>query len=458
MVDPIERLRAVNPERDCPRPSLDEVWRRIEADARPPARRVEPGRGRARRIPRARGAGALMIGMSSLIAVAIVAVAITQLSPRHHEARPGSPGASQLLARIAVLRRPQNASDLLPRNLHFVTGRVGSIIQRLTRRVYVSGGTRMFLVAVKPAADDPLWGPRFGDQVAIVAVAGNQAAEIRPIPAADLSDADEVGIVSPGGGFTSSGPQDAYSVAVVPDGVARVSWRFVAGNQGTVRTADVTARNNAAILPNNTGLLTRAAWYDAQGDVIPTTDAAFVKAIERREASTAAPMIRYFERHPQPRPAVTGDFAIFSVTSARGIRTASGDIISAPPLTELPLPILSLSYHGGRRSGQPDMADVRHVLTPTGVSIYVIPGPFGLCSYNVHTSLLPRVIDGGGGSCTASTELAEEHGSGFSSGGLGRATTTFRLLPKSIRTITIREKNGARRTIQVPYGIYVRVH
>jgi hypothetical protein len=407
----------------------------------------------SRRIPLpslGRGAGALMLGVSSLIAVAIAAVAITQLSPRHHEASPGGPGASALLAKLAVLRRPQSAGDVLPRHLH-LGHRIGSIIPRLTRLVYASSGTRMFLVAVKPAADGPLWGPRFGDQVAIVAVAGDQTAETLPIPAAELSDADEVGFVNP-----SDDPVDAFSVAVVPDGVARVRWSFD-GNQGSARTVGVSARDNVAILPQNTGLLTRAVWYDTHGDVIPTSDAAFVNALDRRDATEAAPIIRYFERHPQPRPAVTSDFAIFSVTSARGVQTAGGDLISAPPLTKLPLAVLRLTYNGGRRFiGRPDMADVRHVLTPTGTNVYVIPGTFGLCTYTTDTFRLPEEGEGGGGGCTSDTAQAVAKGIGFSHGSFGGVTTTFRLLPKSIRTITIRGNNGTRRTIQPPYGIYIR--
>jgi hypothetical protein len=447
----MELIRGANPHpSELPPLPIERVMRRLAGDES----RESTVR---RRIPLpnfGRGAGALMLGLSSLIAVAIAAVAITQLSPRHHEASPGSPGASGLVAKIAVLRRSQSPSDVLPRNLHFVTGRIGSIIPGLTRLVYAAGGTRMFLVAVTPANDDPLWGPRFGDQVAIVAVAGDQAAATRSIPAADLSDADEVGTVSPEG-FASEGLAGAYRVAVVPDGVAQVSWRFEGGKQGAARSVDVTARDNVAILPDYPGQLTHAAWYDVRGDVIPTSDAAFLKALDRRDAAMAAPIIRYFERHPQPRPAITEDFAIFSVTSVRGVQTANGDVISAPPLTQLPLPILDLAYHGGLRFGQPDLADVRHVLTPTGVSAYVIPGTFGLCVYSIDTSPLPQQLEGSGGSCTANTAQAEEHGSGFSRGTSGGVTTTFRVLPKSIRTITIRGKNGTRRTIPVPYGIYV---
>lgn len=442
----IELIAEANPyPHELPPLSIEPVMQRLAA--------VETGNPAVRRripLPNlGRGAGALMLGLSSLIAVAIAAVAITQLSPRHHQARPGSPGASGLLAKLAVFRRPQSASDRLPQHLH-LGDPIGSIVPSLTRLVYTSGGTRMFLVAVTPAADDPLWGPRFGDQVAIVEVAGDQAGETRPIPAAELSDADEVGFVSP-----SSGSVDAYRVAVVPDGVARVSWRFESGNQGAARAVDVTARDNVATLRGYPGQLTHAAWYDVRGDVIPTSDTAFLKALDRRDAAMAAPIIRYFERHPQPRPAITEDFAIFSVTSARGVQTASGDTISAPPVTKLPLAILDLTYHGASRVGQPDVADVRYVLTPTGVSAYVVPGTFGLCVYSIDPSPLPQRLEGSGGSCTANNAQAEEHGSGFSRGSPGGVTTTFRILPKSIRTITVRGRNGTRRTVQVPYGIYV---
>jgi hypothetical protein len=454
MFNPIDRLAAVNPERDCPPPPIEEVWRRIDAEALAPRtgsqRPYEARQTIFRHLPRP---GALLAALASLLAVGIAVLAITQLSPRRSGSRTGSPGPSALIASLAVLGRPQSGADRLPAHVHIVP-RYGTIIPRLTRLVYASAGIRMYIV-VTPAVHKMLWSPELGDQVAILAVVGHHGAESVPVPAADLSDGDRVEALSPRG-FARGGPIDAYNVAVVPDGVARVSWHFVNGTLKPVRTVDVSTRNNVAIFSGQTGLLWRATWYGTSGQVIPTSDAAFVKARERMQAAMAAPIIRYVQHHPQPIPAATADYTVFSVTSPTGVRTADGDVISAPPVTRLPWSILVSESHSHRPDGQADLADVRHVLTPSGGNVYVIPGPFGICLSSVEPSPLPDGLfgGGGGGSCTENDAQAVSQGVAFTSTSFGKSTT-YRIVPKSIRRIRVRGTDGTSRTVSVPYGVYV---
>jgi hypothetical protein len=391
-----------------------------------------------------------MVGLSSLVAVGIAVLAITQLSPRHGDSRTGGPGASALISRLAVLRRPQSAADRLPSDVHIVP-RAGTIIPRLTRLVYASAGTRMYIVVVTPAVHNQMWSPRTGDQVAIVALVGHRGAESVPIPAVDLSNADELGFLSPRG-YARGGPLDVYTVAVVPDGVARVRWDFVDAALKPMRTVDVTARDNTVIVSHRTGLFWHAAWYGASGHVIPTSDAAFLKAQAHMQAGMAAPVIRYLQHHPQPTPPVTSDYAVFSITSATGVRTAEGDVISAPPVTKLPWDILASARHSGPvGGGQPDYGDVRHVLTPSGGNVYVIPGPFGICLSSIERSSFPDGLfgGGGGGSCTEDVTQAERQGVAFTSTSFGKSTT-YRIVPKSIRSITVRGSNGTRHAVSVP--------
>jgi hypothetical protein len=456
MSDPIARLAAVNPERDCPPPPIEDVWRRIAAEAgrrgAEPQRPYEARRTIVRRLPRA---SAVMVALSSLLAVGIAVLAVTQLSPRHSGSQTASPGASALIARLAVLRRPQTGVDRLPAHVRIVP-RAGTIIPRLTRLVYSSAGTRMYIVVVTPAAHSQMWSPRTGDQVAIVAVVGHRAAESVPIPAVDLSNADEAESLSPRG-YARGGPLDLYTVAVVPDGVARVRWDFVGAALKPVRTVYATARDNAAISSRRTGLLWRATWYDARGHVIPTSDAAYLRAQAQMQKAMAAPIIRYLQRHPQPTPSVTSDYAVFAITSPTGVRTAEGDLISAPPITKLPWDILASALDfGPTGGGQPDYGDVRHVLTPDGGDLYIIPGPFGVCLSSIERSPFPDGLfgGGGGGSCTRTDRQAETQGVAFTGTSFGKSTN-YRIVPKTIHRITVPGSDGTRHTVSVPDGVYV---
>jgi len=97
-----------------------------------------------------------------------------------------------------------------------------TIIPSLSRLVATESDTRLFLVVTTPAGGSPpLWSPRLGDQVAIVAVTSRGSRESEGFPAADLSNANQVmeaGVLAPGRPVADS----IYNVSIVPDGIARV--------------------------------------------------------------------------------------------------------------------------------------------------------------------------------------------------------------------------------------------
>src|SRR6202035_2533079 len=129
MSDVIERLRAANPLQECPPPSIEDVWRRLaetstadEAVAK--ARSAAPER-RRRRLDLATVAA----GVSALVVVAMFVGALALL---HRGGAAGDTSASSprgLIARLAVLRRPQTPADRLPSNVKL--SRSGEVIPGL---------------------------------------------------------------------------------------------------------------------------------------------------------------------------------------------------------------------------------------------------------------------------------------------------------------------------------------
>jgi hypothetical protein len=474
MLEPLERLAAANPEPACLPPSLEEVWRRIEATEGMDADELQPGARTVRQTPlRARKAGSIVALAVSIAVVAVVAAAIGLLSHGSGATRTGSPGPRALIAKLAVLRRPQSAADKLPAHIHVVPSS-GTIIPRFTRLVYSSGATRLYVVVVTPATHDVFWSPRDGDQVAVIAVAGGWGDESVPIPAVDLSNADEVQILN---ARTTGRPRIrpsafkrlraySYEVSVVPDGVTHVRWTSLAGNSTAHRVSETDPHNNVAIVQGGTGLLVRASWYGSNGAVIPTSDKASLEAQRERRAPQIAQTIRYDELHsPKPSAAALADFAVFAVTSRTGVRMANGDIVSHPTLAELPWAILVGGLADPQRAGParaianfgaPDPLDIRQVITPSGARLYVIPTDSGLCLDSLEQSPLAEGLgSGGGGTCGPLAQVAS-HGLGMSSGSFD-TTTTYRIVPKTVHSIVVRGRNGVRRSVAVPDGIYVHL-
>ncbi len=433
------------------------VRREIELEANRPAIAGE----RASRPGRRPTIGEFATALSVLIAIAIAAAAITLLSHGRGPTRSGGPGAGQLIAKLAVLRRPQTEADMLPGRLHIRSplSPPGTIIPRLTRLVRTLPDVRLYLV-VTTWSPDSTWSPRLGDQVSIVTVRGRHAAGTVPIPAADLTNANEVSLISPTDQQSPNTP-GLYHVGIVPDGVARVRWTF-ANDQfqpGAVVTEQ--AANNTAVSRGPLDAFPvplRAAWSAADGRRIPTSNRALLAAQGARDAAQKAQLIRIVLQHPyHADPSLLAAFAVFAITSSTGVKTAAGDIISRPPLSALPLGVLQ-GY--ARPTGPPqlqlDFNEVRQVITPSGVYVYVIPGTRGLCLVSGDSSspFPDGILAGGGGGTCNTLPRIETQGLTMTDGSLG-IERTYEIVPKTIRSITIRNTLGTRITIPVPDGIYV---
>lgn len=369
------------------------------------------------------------------------------------------PAAAGLVARLAVLRRPQTPADVLPAGMRVAGPPHGTIIPSLTRLVATPAGADVYLVVSMPlAGSPPLWSPKLGDQVGIVTVIGGAATDTFPVPAADLTNGFSVELV---GGAEAS---NAYQVGVVPDGVASVRWTFANANAKRTYVVDVPATNNIAITPLHAGtpFLLRATWYAADGAVIPTSDSAMRNAIAARDNVLRERVIRQDARSSfRPSPAILADFAVFSVTSRSGIRV--GDLtISHPRLSSVPLAILELTAPG-RPSGRPsgselDPEDMRQATTRNGVSVWIIPGRRGICAAAVDPSqsMFPlRYGSGAGMGCSGTLAFAESHGTGLSSCCFSGYSWYYGVLPNVHPTLTIRTGRHTHRTIRPPDGVYI---
>ena len=162
----------------------------------------------------------------------------------------------------------------------------------------------------------------------------------------------------------------------------------------------------------------------------------------RQDAGPKARAIRYDLEHAHRADrSLLAAFAVFAVTSPTGVKTAAGNVISRPPISSLPLDIVQ----GGEWLHVPvqlDPSQVREVITPSGVHLYVIPGRRGLC----------LLSDGGGGSCDL-LPYVEAHGIFMTLGSSG-VTRSYRILPKTVRSITVHTRGGPSK-VRVPDGIYV---
>ncbi|MGO9752284.1 MAG: hypothetical protein ACLP8S_06525 [Solirubrobacteraceae bacterium] len=358
---------------------------------------------------------------------------------------------------MAVLRRPQTPTDVLPPYALISRSSDGTIIPSLTRLVATVPGAELFIVVTTPApGSPPLWSPELGDQAAIVAVTPQGSTESPGIPAVDLTNADEVVAVGVTGLPGHASATDAYDAAIVPDGVAKVRWTFgdIAGKPE--RVVNAPAANNVAVVPFGSGLLLRGTWYASSGDVIPTSDEPVLRAIAARQAVLSARIIRYDATHSYSAPpALLADFAVFAVTSRTGVRTAAGNIISHPRLSTVPYGILAIT-RPRQPAVQTDPEDMRQVTTPSGAQVWITPARQGMCLAALQPSRLPDGLGGGSAAegCSGTVADAKSYGAGFGSCCVDGVGTTYQVVPKS-RTITIRTRRGTRKTFYPPDGVYV---
>jgi hypothetical protein len=200
--------------------------------------------------------------------------------------------SAALTARLAVLRRPQTPPDVLRPGLQLPEEGQRTLVPALTRLVATPAGASLYLAVFTPTRGSlPLWSPNLGDQVSLVSVTAHGAELTEPVPAVDLSNGNNVAIVA-----TGSRRQLGldYHVGIVPDGVARVAWTF-ANVEGKHRyVVNAQAANNVVVVPfhSSTPYLLSAAWYAADGAVIPTSDSALRHAISARQSIMRKRLIR----------------------------------------------------------------------------------------------------------------------------------------------------------------------
>jgi hypothetical protein len=398
--------------------------------------------------------GVLVAGLSVLITFAIAATALVLVHQNSQRASLTSQTAG-LRAHLAVLRRTQRPSDVLPACCHPESALDGQIIPRFSRLVATVSGARFYLVVTRPATPPKLlWSPDLGDQVAIVEIAPHTVAETAGIPAADLNDPSQVTGLA------------GYAVEIVPDGVARVRWSFANPYGGSDHILKLAARNNVVVgyepRDVNTQFLQHVTWYRANGTVAPTSLAALHKATAAQEAPKRAQDLHYELTHSYPAPQqLLEKFSIFKITSRTGEQVAHSMTILHPRLSSFSEGMLEASDPAPYE--HMDLLALREVLTPSG-TILVIPGQQGLCVVLVRPERLTGLIQGGASGCDgAGLVRAESTGVAFSSGGEGQSTTVG-IVPDSQHTVIVHTGGRAlgnsmgpsrTRTVRPIYGVYV---
>lgn len=375
------------------------------------------------------------------------------------DAQTSSGPSAALIARLAVLQRPQTPADLLPSGLKLPARGQGTIIAALTRLVATPAGASVYLAVFTPAGGSlPLWSSSLGDQVSLVSVTAHGAGLTAPVPAVDLTDANNVAII----GASSADPDQSgpdYHVGIVPDGVARVAWTFANPQGKHPYVVNAQAANDVVVAPSHSGspFLLRATWYAADGAVVPTSDRALRHAIAARQSIERERIIRQDARiRYRPASALLAAFAVFNVTSRTGVKVA-GLTISHPALSSLPLAILSITAHAGNPQFDPglDPKDIRQATTRSGVSVWIVPGARGLCVAEVDKPRFPFFITAAGMGCSRDVASAVSDGSGVSSGYPRGVTWHYGVLPKTKPTLTIRTGPHSHKTIHPSDGVYI---
>jgi hypothetical protein len=400
--------------------------------------------------------GALALGLSVVVVIVVTVGAVALISHRaggsSAPAAPSSgPGARALIAKLAVLRRPQTAADRLPNGVR-VTSSQGTLVPRLTRLVGTYPHNRFYLVVLKPAASpDSLWPARYGDQVAVVDVLRNDAGALVnpkhisvsiPVPAADLDNARQVSLL--GTYVASMRSPNVWAVSIVRDGVARVRWSFSGPSYGSDRGATtLPVRDNAVVqrLTHDQVSVDRSTWYGADGRVVPTSSRTATHVLAVFRARLRAIALRAARRtdYVAPRTLLSA-FAVFGVDSRTGAQVAPGVTVSWPRLSALPISVLQDQL--GRGSIEPDFRQVREVTFGGGPRLWVIPGAKGMA-----------VASGFGASAAGGVVDAARQGVGFSDVGPDGRGTRVGVVSKTTTSVTV-NVGGVRHTFDPASGVY----
>lgn len=385
--------------------------------------RRSPGRGVARRL---RFGGRLLVPAATVTVSLLIAVVAIVALDHGGASTPAStaspPGARALIARLAVLRRPQTAADRLPRaaikSLDAVWGPVVPSLARLVARI---DGERIDLVVSKPPRAG-FW-TRFGDQVSLIAVRDGRYLTgcCGGFPAASLDNP---------GGLERLGPNPVTLrtplFEIVPDGVARVEWTFSRKGRDVVWLRP----HDNIVGPYSRGEMWRPSvrWFAADGRPIRLSTALEQRADRIDRAARRAQAIRAAE-HSRYRPpaSLLRAFTVFSITSRTPVRLPGDVLVSNPRLQNLPLVIVGMALNN---RNELDLRDARAIVTPGRARLFLLPGQHGLCLFRLER-------DGAGGTCSGSVTAVEHRGMSSWGGAPGGPTIWVGVVPGNQHTVTV---------------------
>jgi hypothetical protein len=416
--------------------------------------------------------GALVSTVCVLVALAVVAGALVFISGGSggSDQTAATPGANGLIARLAVLRRPQTPADRLPAHLHLVAS-FGTIVPGLTRRIEVQKGLQLYLVVRTPAPavrrtytyPSLVWPARLGDQVSLIAVGHTGATQNAGFPAVNLDNAAQLSVLGRAAiAGHSGGP--VRVAQIVPDGVARVRWHYAARPHGFAPIQTTTVTDNVALAPARRATPRSATWLAASGAVIPTSAAAARRVVAEAQHRNARAIIAQLElTHAVATPALLHGFALFN-GGARSSLTRDGVTVTRPRLADVPASVLDTVLRDVATT-KLEPSQIRQVKARSGPRFWVIPGASGLCAVFPGPAMtieltpqLPGDVGGASGYtsiCSSSVASALTRGVGETGGGSGGSIRyAAGVLPRAHPATIVPARGGHRRTIRPPLGVY----
>jgi hypothetical protein len=424
----IRRIRAALQDQADGVAAVPDMLQRLRAQ---PASKLPSGRRSRRRL----GGGVAAL-LSTAVVVAVVIV-IGAVGHTNHGSATGSASVPErgLISRLAVLRRPQRASDRLP-----------AAGVALLRRLQVGFDPKLTRLATSISAG-PSGTTRLDVYVTVTGgVAGprNGSASVRTVLMAisphgryQLSSS---GLSAPSAAAfaqnvatpTALAGQSGIRVGIVPDGVARVKWVLSQFPTSTAPPVTVYPRvqNNVAIATGVFGnQLVSATWYGPGGRVISSFSR--LARIDREEAAQARLIDR--SAHEPIARALVEHFSVFRQPPPR-----------SAPIKPLP------AYARADIAGNPQQLNLdqaRFVQYPGTPGFWLVPGRLGVA---IATSSNPPGLSTGGwplnrvldGRMIASFGSAPPH------------ETVYGLVPDGNPTVAIKLADGSTKTVRVIDNLY----
>jgi hypothetical protein len=392
------------------------------------------------------GAAAALASAAVVVAVVIV---IGALGPGHTPSAVGSDlpaglprTARSLVARIAVLRRPQTAADRLPAPALMQARKLDpSLVPSLTRFATTVDAGSGPLAAIRAYVTLSTANVPTGSfaSVGVALVSSTPSARLLALS----------GGMAPGAGALFSQPSDVLTVvvgrrsvrtslwlAVLRDGVASARWVFTPFPAGTGPDVTVFPRieNNVAIAPGAPagGNLVSATWYATNGRVLSSfSDAARIKRLQAAQAS------RLSRSAHEPIPAALSQhFSVFR----------------DPPPPAATIELLP-AYARGSLAANPEALNIdqaRFVRYPGTPGFWVIPGHYGAA---MATLAGTPGLGSGGVPLRGRASILDDHMI-TTIGSAPPHETVYGLVPDGNPTVTIELADGATKTVPVIDNVY----